>query len=49
MLLKDARVRVTTSAGDQHYRVTMTRYELTNQFDALVPARWIITAVTEAD
>lgn len=42
---KDARVRVTTPAGDAHYTVTLTQYELENQFDALVPARWIITAV----
>lgn len=48
MILKDARVRVTTPAGDQHYVVTLTRYELQNQFDALVPARWIITEVNEA-
>ena len=44
---KDARVRVTTPSGDSHYRITVTMYELTNQFDALVPARWIITELVE--
>ncbi len=48
-LRKDARVRVTTPAGDEHYRITLTQYELENQFDALVPARWIITEVAKAD
>ncbi len=45
-LRKDARVRVTTPAGDEHYIITLTQYELENQFDALVPARWIITEVS---
>lgn len=44
---KDARVRVTTPSGDSHYRITVTQYELKNQFDALVPARWIITGLVE--
>jgi len=44
-LKKDATVRVTTPSGDQHYVITLTRYDLKNQFDALVPTRWIITAV----
>ena len=47
-LRKDARVRVTTPAPDEHdehYTITLTRYELKNQFAALVPARWIITEV----
>ena len=51
-LRKEARVRVTTVAPasvDEHYTITLTRYELKNQFDALVPARWIITEVAEAD
>lgn len=49
-LRKDARVRVTTAAGDDgHYIITLTQYELKNQFDALVPARWIITEVAKAD
>ena len=48
-LRKDARVRVTTPAGDEHYIITLTQYELKNQFDALVPVRWIITEVAKAD
>lgn len=44
-LRKDARVRVTTGDGDGHYVITLTQYELTNQFDSLVPARWIVTEV----
>lgn len=47
-LVKNARVRVTTPAGDGLYDITLTRYELKNQFDALIPSRWIITAVAEA-
>jgi hypothetical protein len=45
----DARVRVTTPAGDEHYTITLTQYELKNQFEALVPARWIITAVVKQE
>ena len=45
MLLKNARVRVTTEVGDGQFDFTLTQYALKNQFDALVPARWIITAV----
>ncbi len=45
MLLKNARVRVTTELGDGQFDFTLTQYALKNQFDALVPARWIITAV----
>lgn len=48
MLLKSVRVRVTTGAGDEHFDFTLTQYRLKNQFDALVPARWIITAVEKA-
>jgi len=48
-LRKDARVRVTTAAGEGHYRITLTQYELKNQFDSLVPARWIITEVEKAE
>jgi len=46
---KDARVRVTTPAGDRRFTITLTRYELTNQFDALVPSRWILTRVSQAE
>ena len=49
ILRKDGRVRVTTAAGDEHYTITVTQYELKNRFDALVPARWIITEVAKAD
>ena len=48
METKRAQVRVTTPSGDQQVQVELTRYELTNQFDALVPARWIITEVSQA-
>lgn len=42
---KRARVRVSTGDRDRSYWVTLTRYELRNQFDAVVPARWIITEI----
>ena len=45
MLLKTARIRVTTELGDGQFEFTLTQYALKNQFDALVPARWIITDV----
>jgi len=48
-LRKDARVRVTTLEGDGHYIITLTQYELKNQFDSLVPARWIVTEVAVAE
>ena len=48
MLSKNARVRVTTPSGDGMYDITLTRYELQNQFDALVPSRWIITGVSKS-
>jgi hypothetical protein len=43
MLLRDARVKVLGSG--RVYVVTLIRYELENQFDAVVPTRWIVTAV----
>ncbi len=46
---KPVTVRVTTPAGDRHYEVTLTRYDLKNQFDATVPTRWIITALAPVD
>ena len=49
MLLKNARVRVTTELGDGQFDFTLTQYALKNQFDALVPARWIITAVEKTN
>lgn len=41
-------VRVTTLRGDRHYDFVLTRYELENQFGAVVPARWIITGFEES-
>lgn len=49
ILKKDARVRVTTVDGDVYYRLTLSRYELSNPFNALVPSRWIVTAVTPVE
>lgn len=46
---KEARVRVTTPSGDSQFVITVTLYELLNQFDARVPARWIITNLAEGD
>lgn len=46
---REARVRVTTPSGDRHVRVTLSRYELENQFGAVVPSRWIITAISESE
>lgn len=48
-LHKAARVRVTTPGGDLYYTISFIRYELKNQFGALVPARWIISGVEKAD
>lgn len=48
-LRKEARVRVVTEGGEEGvYLVTLTRYQLRNQFDAVVPSRWIITDVEPA-
>jgi hypothetical protein len=44
-LRKEVRVRVTTPSGERDYRITLTRYDLRNQFDAVVPTRWIVTEV----
>lgn len=44
-----ARVRVTTPVGDKRYQMALSRYELENQFDALVPAAWIVTSVAADD
>jgi hypothetical protein len=43
MLLRDLRVRIAESG--RTYVVTVIRYELVNQFDAVVPTRWIVAAV----
>jgi hypothetical protein len=46
-LQEQARVMVTTSGGtDRLYVLVLTRYELQNQFGAVVPTRWIITDIT---
>ena len=42
-------VRVTTATSEKTYRITLSRYELTNQFDAIVPARFIITELGEEE
>jgi hypothetical protein len=49
---EQARVQVSTGpsaatgpAGDRVYVVVLTRYELRNQFGAVVPARWIVTEI----
>jgi len=45
-LSKEASVRVTTKEdGEGVYVVTLTRYDVQNTFEAVVPTRWIITAV----
>lgn len=45
-LTKEASVRVTTKdEGEGVYVVTLTRYDVKNTFDAVVPTRWIVTAV----
>ena len=42
-------VRVTTATSEKTYRITLSRYELMNQFDAIVPARFIITDLGEEE
>lgn len=37
--------RVTTPGSEEIYRLTLTRYELKNQFDSVVPSRLIVTDV----
>lgn len=45
-LTKEASVRVSTRGnGDGVYVVTLTRYDVENSFGAVVPTRWIVTAV----
>ena len=45
-LTKEASVRVTTrDDGEGVYVVTLTRYDVENTFGAVVPTRWIVTAV----
>lgn len=50
-LSKEASVQVTTKDGREgNYVVTLTRYDVKNSFGAVVPTRWIVTAVeTEAE
>ena len=43
ILLRDVRVRIAGSG--RVYVVTVIRYELVNQFEAVVPTRWIVAAV----
>jgi hypothetical protein len=42
---RDALVLASTSAAERSYRVTLTRYDVKNQFGAVVPSRWIVTGV----
>jgi hypothetical protein len=42
---RDALVRAATSTGEQSFRVTLTRYDVRNQFGAVEPSRWIVTEV----
>ena len=44
---KAAVVRVTTATSEKTYRLTLSHYELKNQFDAVVPSRFIITGLAE--
>jgi hypothetical protein len=44
-LRKDVHARVTTDSGERRYVITLSRYDLRNQFDAAVPTRWIVTEV----
>jgi hypothetical protein len=45
-LNKTASVRVTTKENEEKvYDVTLTRYDLENSFGAVVPTRWIVTAI----
>ena len=45
-LSKEASVRVTTKEdGEGGYIVTLTRYDVKNTFGAVVPTRWIVTAI----
>jgi hypothetical protein len=45
-LTRSASVRVTTKEGaERAYDVILTRYDLKNSFGAVVPTRWIVTAV----
>jgi hypothetical protein len=49
ILKKAVVVCVTTAMSEKTYRITLSRYELTNQFDAVVPARFIITDLGEEE
>jgi hypothetical protein len=44
-LTRAASVRVTTGEGERSYVVTLTRYDVKNLFGAVVPTRWIVSAV----
>ncbi|MGH9319623.1 MAG: hypothetical protein ACRD3V_07005, partial [Vicinamibacteria bacterium] len=44
-LNKEARVRVTKAEGEGLYVVTLTRYDVRNEFEAVIPTRWIITGI----
>ncbi len=40
-----ARVRVLSPSGEREVVLTLTRYELVNQFDTAIPSRWIVTGI----
>jgi hypothetical protein len=42
---RDALLRARTGAGERSYRITLTRFEVKNQFGAVVPSLWIVSAV----
>ena len=45
-LTREASIRVTTTeAGEGVYVVTLTRYDVRNSSGAVVPTRWIVTAI----
>ena len=44
-LRKDVRVQVVTQSGENVFLISLAIYELKNQFDDALPARWFITRV----
>lgn len=42
-------LRIEEEAGVRDYRFSLLRYDLTNQFDAEVPSRWVIAAIEPLD
>ena len=46
---KDVRVRTVEEGEAREYRFTLIRYNLVNQFDVEVPARWIIAGIEASE